>query len=156
MVTSVLATAARSQDMKELRRQAAFRPRQIIFNNDGDDVFAQNKDGSVETFLAARTTALVGSQVGAVAYSTTRSFAFFTHNTEVCEVFTRKEGRLANNITPGLIAQGTDPLEVMVGFCRENDLEIFWGMRMNDTHDTSDPLLRPRRASSHGSRFASK
>ena len=144
MVTALLATAASSQEMKELRRQEAFRPRQIIFNNDGDDVFAENKDGSIETFLAARTTALVGSQVGAVTYSTTRSFAYFTHNTEVCEVFTRKEGRLAANITPVLIAQGTDPLEVMIDFCRKHNLEIFWGMRMNDTHDTSNPLLRPR------------
>ena len=149
IVAAMLATAARSQDIKELRRQAAFRPRHIIFNNDGDDVFAENKDGSIEAFLAARTTGLVGSQVGTVAYSTTRSFAYLTHNTKVCEVFTCKEGRLANNITPGLIAQGTDPLEVMVDFCRKNDLEIFWGMRMNDTHDTKNPLLRPRWKTEH-------
>ncbi|NQT16920.1 MAG: hypothetical protein HQ582_29450 [Planctomycetes bacterium] len=51
---------------------------------------------------------------------------------------------MAANITPGLIGQGTDPLEVMIGFCRKNDLETFWGMRMNDTHDTKNPLLRPR------------
>ncbi len=144
LVASTLATAARSQDIKELRRQAAFRPRQIIFNNDGDDVFAENKDGSVDTFLAARTTGLVGSQVGTVTYSTTRSFAYFTHDTEVCEVFTSREGRLSNNITPGLIAQGTDPLRVMVDFCRKHDLEVFWGMRVNDTHDTKNPLLRPQ------------
>jgi hypothetical protein len=140
----LLATDAESQDMRELRRQAAFRPRQIIFNNDGDDVFAENTDGSIETFLATRTAGLVGSQVGTVTYSTTRSFAYFTHDTEVCEVFTRKDGRLSNNITPSLIARGTDPLQVMIGFCRENDLEIFWGMRMNDTHDTKNPLLRPQ------------
>jgi len=143
-IAALLVTAANSEEMKELRRQAAFRTRQIIFNNDGDDVFAANKDGSIETFLAARTTGLVGSQVGTIAYSTTRSFAYFTHNTEVCEVFTCKEGRLAHNITPGLITRGTDPLEVMIGFCRKNDLEVFWGMRMNDTHDTKNPLLRPR------------
>ena len=51
---------------------------------------------------------------------------------------------MSANITPSLIAQGTDPLEVMIDFCRKNNLEIFWGMRMNDTHDTSNPLLRPR------------
>ena len=149
LVTTILTTEASSQDMKELRRQAAFRPRQIIFNNDGDDVFAKNKDASIETFLAARTTPLVGSQVDTVAYSTTRSFAYFSHNTEVCEVHTRKEGLLANNITAALIARGTDPLEVMVKFCRENDMEIFWSMRMNDTHDTADPLLRPRWKTDH-------
>ena len=144
MVTTILATEGDGQDMKALRRQAAFRPRQIIFNNDGDDVFAENKDGSIKTFLAARTAGLVVSQVGTVTYSTTRSFAYFTHDTKVCEVFTRKDGRLSNNITPSLIARGTDPLQVMIRFCRENDLEIFWGMRMNDTHDTKNPLLRPQ------------
>ena len=144
VLTAVCAAAAKSEDLRELRKQAAFRPRRIIFNNDGDDVFADNKDASVKAFVAARTTALLGSQVDAIAYSTTRSFAYFTHNTKVCEVFTRKEGRLANNITPDLIAQGLDPLNVMITFCRENDLEIFWGMRMNDTHDTKNPLLRPR------------
>jgi hypothetical protein len=144
MVTTIFTTEARSQDIKKLRREAAFKPRQIIFSNDGDDVFAENKDASIETFLAARTTGLLDSQVGTVAYSTTRSFAYFTHDTEVCEVFTLKEGRLSSNITPGLIEQGTDPLKVMIGFCREHDLEVFWGMRVNDTHDTRNPLLRPR------------
>jgi hypothetical protein len=32
----------------------------------------------------------------------------------------------------------------MIAFCRENDLEVFWGMRVNDTHDTKNPLLRPQ------------
>ena len=124
VVVAATGTAAvKTEEIRELRKQAAFRPRRIIFNNDGDDVFAVNKDASIKTFLAARTTALLGSQVDAIAYSTTRSFAFFTHDTKVCEVFTRKEGRLANNITPDLVARGLAPLQVMIAFCRQNDME---------------------------------
>ncbi|MCP4643577.1 MAG: hypothetical protein GY851_24225, partial [bacterium] len=33
------------------------------------------------------------------------------------------------------IDQGTDSLEIVVDWCRENDVEVFWSMRMNDVHD---------------------
>ena len=34
-----------------------------------------------------------------------------------------------------LLEQGTDPLKIMVDFCKKNDIEIFWTIRMNDIHD---------------------
>ena len=39
------------------------------------------------------------------------------------------------NIAKDLIDQGADCLQVMVDFARKNGKEIFWSMRMNDTHD---------------------
>ena len=41
------------------------------------------------------------------------------------------------------IRQGTDPLKIMTEFCRKNRIEIFWSMRMNDTHDASSSWYGP-------------
>ena len=92
---------------------------------------------------------LVESYVDSIFYCTWSSgFGLFTHNTKVGEVFTCKQKMFANNITSELIAQGTDPLRIMIDFCRRNGLEIFWSMRMNDTHDAwggdYSPYLFPK------------
>ncbi|MDZ7617228.1 MAG: family 10 glycosylhydrolase, partial [Patescibacteria group bacterium] len=77
----------------------------------------------------------------------------FTHNTKVGEVFDTTEeikhpdntrrvfSKLAfgDNKTGEFIKQGTDPLKIMVEFCKKNDIEVFWTMRMNDTHDAAGP-----------------
>ena len=122
------------------RRQAAQSQRRIIFDNDGCDAwyFPLDKEATPENLLAVRTAPLLGSQVGSVAYCTISSgFSNFTHNTKVGAVLSapRSETVKRKNITPDLIARGTDPLRVVGDFCHENGLEIFWSMRMNDTHD---------------------
>ena len=40
-----------------------------------------------------------------------------------------------NNPTAALIAQGTDALRIMANFARSHHLEIFWSLRINNTHD---------------------
>src|SRR5690606_22396320 len=32
---------------------------------------------------------------------------------------------------------GTDPLAVVAEFCKAHEIELFWSLRMNDTHDGS-------------------
>ncbi|MCX6993399.1 MAG: hypothetical protein NT011_09700 [Kiritimatiellaeota bacterium] len=123
------------------RRAMAHRPRRIIFNNDGDDImFSGESKTLVEEFLKKRTTALLGSQVDTIFYSDAQSFGYFTHRTKVGETFmTQKfpvDGQIRENATPDLIKSGIDPLQLMVEFCRKNNLEIFWSCRMNDTHDS--------------------
>ncbi len=122
--------------MREMRKEAAHRQRRIIFNNDGNDAVYQCEEPTVEELLSKRTTPLVGTQCDTIFYCPwSAGFGQFTHNSQVAEVFTTKERIFSKNITADLIDQGTDPLQVMVDFCKAKDIEIFWSMRMNDVHD---------------------
>lgn len=124
------------------RHNAAWRPRRLVFNNDGDDhIYAESAD--VAGLLANRTTPLERSQVSTIVYCTSRPFGMFTHNTKVGDVLLQKDIVGHRNIVPDLIEQGTDPLQAMIGFCRKNKIEILWSMRMNDTHDAGHRPDRP-------------
>jgi len=134
-------------ELKRERKRAAHRKRRIIFDNDGNEPVYYLKEATPEALLACRTTPLLGSQVDSIFYCTWSSpFGTFTHNTKVGEVFDTtvelkhpKNTRRAfsKNKTAELIKQGTDPLKIMVEFCKRNRIEIFWSMRMNDTHDAA-------------------
>jgi hypothetical protein len=134
--------------LRELRQQAAHRRRRIIFNNDGDDVIYTKKEPTAEALLALRTTPLLGSQVDSIFYSNSLCFGHALHNSRVMEPFTCTEAMFADNGLPQLMARGIDPIQVMVEFGHANGIEIFWDMRMNDTHDAMiggyGPYLRPR------------
>ncbi len=136
------------ETLRSLRTQAAHRPRRMIFNNDGDDVIYTKKEPTREALLALRTSPLVGSQVDSIFYSNSLCFGDALHNSEVMTPFTNTEGIFANNGLPQLMERGIDAIEVMVEFCHANDIEIFWDMRMNDTHDAMiggyGPPLRPK------------
>lgn len=131
------------EQLREMRRELAHRPRRIIANNDGCDAlyFPRDRELSVESFLDLRTTGLVGSQVDTIFYCTISSgFSFFTHDTRVGTLLTREPadyGLLPNtrNVSRDLIDLGSDCLRSVVDFGHANDLEVFWSMRMNDTHD---------------------
>ena len=117
------------------REIAKWQDRPLIYNNDGADVL-YGTEHTPQALLDVRTSGLADSQVSTINYcSRSSGFGLFTHNTQVGEVFTSTGGRYENNMTADLISQGTDCLEVMVDFARQNDMEIFWSMRMNDTHD---------------------
>lgn len=138
------------EQLREQRRQLAFRPRRIIYNNDGCDAlyFPKAKPLTVEGFLAERTSAIAGSQVGAIAYCTISSgFSNFTHRTRLGTILNGPPppdtGAQAINLTQTLIDLGTDPLACVVDFCHEHGLEAFWSMRMNDTHDVEHRPDRP-------------
>ena len=152
--TGAAPAAEEGAQMRALRRQAAWRKRRLVFNNDGDDHLL-NGAVSVEAFLAKRSTPLIGSQVDTVVYCTSRPFGMFTHNTRVGDVLRTVEGFAAGrNIVPELIEQGTDPLACMIEFCRGNGLEVIWSMRMNDTHDAGviarpGPTTTSRRSSAN-------
>ena len=152
----------RQADIKQLRKEARQRRRRIIFDNDGNEPVYYCKEATPEALLARRTTPLVGSQVDTIFYCTWCSgFSYFTHNTKVGEVFTctaEQEGKgpgsgFSNNKTADFIAQGTDPLEIVVEFCHANGIEVFWSMRMNDVHDAwgawYSPFLFPPLKKAH-------
>jgi hypothetical protein len=132
------------EEEARLRQAIAWRTRRIMFNNDGGDARAPSAAHTLETFLRERTSPLLGSQVDTIIYDTTAgTFGCFAHWTEIGQIFLTQEGRYGHNMTPQLIMQETDPLQAMIDFAREHDLEIFWTMRMNDTHDASNELLLP-------------
>jgi hypothetical protein len=122
--------------IRQARQKAAHRPRRIIVDNDGNEPVYYLKEATARALLDCRTTGLVGTQVDTIVYCTWSSgFGMFTHNTRVGQVFTCTEEGFSRNLTREFIEQGTDPLKIMVEFCRRNSIEIFWSMRMNDTHD---------------------
>ncbi len=126
----------RRDSMKESRKAAAHRKRRIVMDNDGNEPVYYVKQATAEALLACRTTDLLGTQVNTIVYCTWSSgFGLFTHNTKVGEIFTCTEEKFSTNKTADFIAQGTDPLEIVTTFCRRIGIEVFWSMRMNDTHD---------------------
>ncbi len=139
------------EQLRKERRDLAERPRRIIMNNDGCDTlyYPKSEEVTVPAFLAKRTTPLAETQVGTIAYcSISSGFSHFTHDTKVGTVLTRQgvdygiQPKL-RNITQDLIDGGTDCFEAVVDFCHEHEMEVFWSMRMNDTHDVSHHPDRP-------------
>ncbi|MEA3401449.1 MAG: family 10 glycosylhydrolase, partial [Armatimonadota bacterium] len=139
------------EELRQMRREIAHSPRGIIANNDGCDVlyFPGDVEVTVENFLDQRTTALAGTHVGAIAFCPTSSgFSFFTHDTKVGTVLTRHPGDYgilpdSQNIAQDLIDLGSDCLQSVVDFGHANDMEVFFSMRMNDTHDNAHRPDKP-------------
>lgn len=133
------------------RRAARERPRRLWFNDDGGETrvppvpLPQPKD-----FLPVRLAPLAGTQVDTVVFDTSSgTFNRFAHRTQVAEMFLQRAGRYQHNILPDLAPLGTDSLRVVTEHCRATGQEVFWTMRMNDTHDASNPLLIPRLKEQH-------
>jgi len=128
------------------RRRAARRRRRMIMNNDGCDCRSDvvGEVPSAEAFLAKRTTPLAGSHVDAVFYST-GVFNLYSHRSAESELWVDSPHHIAGKQyalwSEPLIREGKDALELMIEFCRRQGMEIFWSMRMNDTHDAAYPGL---------------
>jgi hypothetical protein len=126
-------------DLRDAREAATHKVRRIIMNNDGNDARTKDQAHTVENFLANRTTPLLGSQVDAVFYCT-GVFNLYTHASDETEL--RGHGdALALDWAWELTTQGTDSLTEIITFCHANEMEAFWSMRMNDTHDSGDDAL---------------
>lgn len=137
--------SAMAQDdaaFERVRTQMLQRQRRVILNNDGGDATVSARELTPEGMLAARTVGLEDTHVDTIFYCTNRgTFSRHSHRSEVSEAFTRTDGRYARNVIPSLLALGTDPLQVMIDWCREHDVEIFWSERMNDQHDAGNGML---------------
>ncbi len=127
-----------SGKFEQRHRTLRDRPRRVIFNNDGCDVFTVSAESepTAGNLLAQRSSGLADTHVDVMVYTTISSgFSLFTHATHVGEVLHRPHPALNNNIAPALIEQGRDCLQIMVDFGHAKGMEVFWSMRMNDTHD---------------------
>ncbi|MCX6993444.1 MAG: family 10 glycosylhydrolase [Kiritimatiellaeota bacterium] len=139
-------TPARQKALVTLRaerREMAHKPRRIIFNNDGNDAFVPaGEPHTRENFLSKRTAPLVGSQVDAIFFCT-GVFNLYNHHSSETEPFIIKPRMQGNTRLEDwgweLGRHGPDTLATMVDFGHKHKIEVFWSMRMNDTHDSSDP-----------------
>ena len=137
--------------MDEKRRAARWRQRRIIYNNDGDDVVevknrhdahwqSTKRSGGelIDDFLRARTTSLLDTQVDSIWYSTCTGGIGFAHQTKL-------GGHCEKGISQELVdTYGRDHLQIQVEFGHKNNLEVFWSLRMNDTHDAHPKGHRTR------------
>ena len=119
------------------------RPRQVIYENDGDDclVFPKNREKSIANWLDLRTSYLKNTEVDTVFYTPTEAgFGHVSLKIKNADPLMVKFGPEDNrvNLTPWLFEQGTDTLTEQIKYARENDLEIFVDVRMNDVHDVAD------------------
>jgi hypothetical protein len=151
LISAALASAARGDEpaksklpldeVKQLRKQAAHRSRGIILNNDGNDSLTAPNDPLLthEKFLEQRTTALAGTQVSTLFYCT-GVFNFYSHHSAETDPlrYTTKERR---DQGWELGERGPDTLATIVDFGHRHGMEVFWSMRMNDTHDSYTPHL---------------
>lgn len=136
--TSASGESISLEQLRNERREAAQRERRVVFNNDGNEPIYLCQDTTPEELLRHRTSDLADTHVDAIFYCTWSSgFGMFTHDTQVGHVFNTQEGLFSKNKIDEMLAAGTDPLQVMVEFGKENAIEIFWSFRMNDTHDAS-------------------
>ena len=129
--------------MNQTRRDARWRRRRIIYNNDGNDVIqartpqdaaqglAGHESGElIDDFLDARARTLLGTQVDSGWYCSCMAGVRFSHNTKL-------GGFHGEGIPLELVeTYGRDSLQIQTDFCHENELEAFWSLRMNDVHDS--------------------
>ena len=101
------------------RKIAARRVRRIIMNNDGHDFnnLAPGEEVTPESMLAKRTVGLLGTHVDSIFYCT-GVFNSYTHKSEESDLRT-DDGKTDAVHFHELICQGTDSLEVMTSFCRQ-------------------------------------
>ncbi len=123
-------------DLRAARRRAAHRRRRIIMNNDGNDCRSPEagEPRTREHFLSKRTAPLIDSHVDAIFYCT-GVFGFYKHESRLTEL--RKHGtRHEEDWAWELGIHGADVLASVIGFAHAHEKELFWSMRMNDTHDS--------------------
>ena len=133
------------ETLRRLRHEAAWRRRRLILNNDGNDasVTYAPPRGARETLLEQRTAALlVDSHVDSIFYCT-GIFNLYTHRSAEIEPLDSLEGTDGSLVT-ALRAEDADPLSVMLDAARTSGRELFWSMRMNDTHDAFESHLWSR------------
>ena len=129
-------------------------------NNDGGDVYdhdprRQRADtdpspDSPEAFWARRCTGLEESQVDSVFYCTGGNFDQHAYDSKIAELFPDAHDPYPlRSYARSYIEQGRDCLQLIIDFCRQHSIEVFWSLRMNDTHDNWFPEMYPEYKKRH-------
>jgi hypothetical protein len=141
--------------VKEARREALYRRRRIIFN---DDTYELSPDDAKtpEGFLKRRLKPLVGTHVDTIAWSILGGWADApVYDSKVQPTYGDAHGAppaywnaVSKNVK-ALIASGHCPLHIVIDFAHKNDMELFAAVRMNDCHDSFIPGDVPRDKDKH-------
>ena len=144
-------SANQGETIVELRKEARNRRRRIICNNDGCDVMEVAGTDTLEKFLARRFAKYPNTQIDSVFYCTGATTMFhhltrvgeyygeFVSDTPNPEGFMDDNSRWTRDNIRALAKAGHDTLGMACEFCRANDLEVFFSLRINDIHDSFLP-----------------
>ncbi|MBN2211747.1 MAG: family 10 glycosylhydrolase, partial [Sedimentisphaerales bacterium] len=135
--SATIPPASNISDLREQRQKTKYRTRRIIMNNDGNDfhLLDPNDLEQPKKFLERRTTPLIDSHVDSIFYCT-GVFNKYMNPMNDSEWFHNSD-RFDSKLAPLMRQRSVDSLNIMIEFCHAHDKEIFWSMRMNDTHDAS-------------------
>ena len=111
----------------EARRKAAWRRRPLILDDDGDLVYADETRKGPAAFLSLRMHDCRAAGVNSLAWCIMWGIAK-KGKTPVRYWQTQKLATPFQKNMP-------DPTPVVARFCRENEIEVFGSIRMNDCHD---------------------
>ncbi len=123
------------QELTDLKSRCMAKKREVIFDNDGGDVFYYSENVSAENLLASRTKPALDAGLDTYVYTTGWGFGIGLHNSTVGSMLTTKRGIAKDNKTGDYAKMGTDCLRITADYVKARGKEFFWGMRMNDTHD---------------------
>lgn len=129
-------------EFERLKTQTLAKERHVIFNNDGCDMTEyKGKDTSIEAITDYWLSPMKNSAVDVVSYCPFSVGLQLATRATAAEIHVGKPaGKGSTNLTPILLSRGTDPLQIAVDFCRQNKLEIFACLRVNDVHDSFRPF----------------
>ena len=114
------------RDLRNARREAAWRRRRIILDDDGDLVFSDDAKRGPEPFLGQRFNPVLGRPVDSIAWCIMWGIAVGKGETTYWQ--TQQRGEPLNDAV-------ADPTPVMAEAARSKGIEVFGSIRMNDTHD---------------------
>ena len=114
------------RDLRNARREAAWRRRRIILDDDGDLCFSDDAKRGTDPFLAQRFYPVLGRPVDSIAWCIMWGIAVGRGETTYWRA-QQRGARLNDAIA--------DPTPVMADAARSKGIEIFGSIRMNDTHD---------------------
>jgi hypothetical protein len=124
--------------LKDLKKKAMSQKRPVIFDNDGGDALVLCKGTSKQDLINVRTKPALDAGVDTFVYTTGGCMGIGLHDSKVGSTLKTKEGHLSKNLVGNFIRNGTDCLRINSEYVKNAGKELFWGMRMNDTHDAGN------------------
>ena len=130
------------------RQQALGKQRRIIFNDDTYELSRVDAN-TPAGFLRRRLQPLVGTPVDTISFSVLGGWGDAPiYDSRIQPIFGDAHGGPPQQWSPytarnikALIHSGRDPLQIVIDFAHDNDMELFASMRMNDCHDSFLPPL---------------
>ncbi|MBN1588591.1 MAG: family 10 glycosylhydrolase, partial [Pirellulales bacterium] len=131
--------ATPTETIRAARKKAASKPRPIIINNDGNDT-RPDDEPTRENFLKRRAAPLARTKTKTLFYCA-GVWGTFTFPSPVAELRDHRDRAVPEWAAHLSKDGGPDSLGTMIEFCHGHGIEVFWSLRMNDTHDSADPTM---------------